>query len=81
LLHVALGRAEDWVQCSWARERTAHGRRATRQPSPWLDELEQAIARVPVAPVDRAARIGDALATLAQVAKPVPTSHARRVNR
>ena len=81
LLHVALGRAEDWVQCSWARERTAHGRRATRQPSPWLDELEQAITRVQVAPVDRNARIGDALATLARAEAPAPTSHARRVNR
>ena len=49
LLHVALGRAEDWLHCSWARERTAHGRRSARQPSPWLGELEQAIARVPVA--------------------------------
>ena len=81
LLHVALGRAEDWVHCSWARERTAHGRRAARQPSPWLDELEHAIARVPVAPVDRTARIGDALAALEHAAKPVPTSHARRVSR
>ena len=52
LLHVALGRAEDWLHCSWARERTAHGRRSARQPSPWLGELEQAIERTPVAPVD-----------------------------
>ena len=81
LLHVALGRAEDWVQCSWARERTAHGRRATRQPSPWLDDVAQAIDRVPVAPVDRKARVGDALATLEQAAKPLPTSHARRISR
>jgi DNA helicase II / ATP-dependent DNA helicase PcrA len=81
LLHVALGRAEDWVQCSWAKERTAHGRRAVRQPSPWLDEIERAIALVPVAPVDRTARIGDALAALEHAAKPVPTSHARRVSR
>ena len=72
LLHVALGRAEDWVHCSWARERTAYGRRAARQPSPWLAELEAAIAaRHPVEPVEpQAARIGDALATLAHTAPP-----------
>ena len=40
LLHVALGRAEDELHCSWARARTAHGRRSPRQPSPWLGELE-----------------------------------------
>ena len=34
LLHVALGRAEDWVHCSWARERTAHGRRVTPATDP-----------------------------------------------
>ena len=53
LLHVALGRAEDWVQCSWVRERTAHGRRDP-PGDPVADELQQqAIARAPVAPVDR----------------------------
>ncbi|HTD49214.1 MAG TPA: ATP-dependent helicase, partial [Acidimicrobiia bacterium] len=56
LLHVALGRAEDWVQCSWAHERTMHGRRAARQPSPWLAELEAAVARNPITPVNRKAR-------------------------
>jgi len=79
LLHVALGRAEDWVQCSWARERTAHGRTTTRQPSPWLGELERAIERIPVAPVDRKARVVDALATLEQATKPLPTSRSRRI--
>ncbi len=81
LLHVALGRAEDWVQCSWARERTAHGRTTTRQPSPWLGELERAIERIPVAPVDRKARVVDALATLEQATKPLPTSRSRRIRR
>jgi len=81
LLHVALGRAEDWVQCSWARERTVHSRRATRQPSPWLAELEAVIAANPLTPVNRKARIGDALATLGQAAQPVPTSHSRRGRR
>jgi len=81
LLHVALGRAEDWVQCSWARERTVRGRRTARQPSPWLAELEAAIACHPVPPVDRKARIGDALAALERSAQPVPTSHSRRGRR
>jgi DNA helicase-2/ATP-dependent DNA helicase PcrA len=78
LLHVALGRAEDWLHCSWAKERTAHGRRSVRQPSPWLGELEQAIAGMPIAPVNPRDRIGDALATLEHTPAPHPTSHARR---
>jgi DNA helicase-2/ATP-dependent DNA helicase PcrA len=81
LLHVALGRAEDWVQCSWARERTAHGRTAVRQPSPWLGELERAVEKIPVAPVDRKARVVDALATLEQATKPLPTRRSRRIHR
>jgi DNA helicase-2/ATP-dependent DNA helicase PcrA len=78
LLHVALGRAEDWLQCSWARERTAHGRRSVRQPSPWLGELEAAIEAQPVEPADPRVRIGDARTALAHTAPPEPTSHARR---
>ena len=81
LLHVALGRAEDRLLCSWARERTAHGRRSARQPSPWLGELEQAIDRVAVTPVDKNARIGDAIAALKHATPPQPTSHSRRVSR
>jgi DNA helicase II / ATP-dependent DNA helicase PcrA len=79
LLHVALGRAEDRLHCSWARERTAYGRRSARQPTPWLGELQEAIERVAVAPVDNRARIDDALTTLKRVLPPQPTSHARRV--
>ena len=78
LLHVALGRAEDWLHCSWARERTSHGRRSARQPSPWLAELQEAFDAVVVAPVDPKARLADALATLELVPAPQPTSHARR---
>jgi len=78
LLHVALGRAEDTLHCSWARLRTAAGRRSARQPSPWLGDLEQAIAGVPVAAVDRRARIGDALLALHESTPPPATSHARR---
>ena len=78
LLHVALGRAEDSLHCSWARERTAHGRRSVRQPSPWLGDLEQAISGMPIEPVNPRARIVDALATLEHTSPPQPTSHARR---
>jgi ATP-dependent DNA helicase UvrD/PcrA len=81
LLHVALGRAEDWVHCSWARERTAYGRRATRQATPWLTELERAAGSARVEPVDRKARLGDALATLEHSTPPSPTSHTRRITR
>jgi DNA helicase-2/ATP-dependent DNA helicase PcrA len=81
LLHVALGRAEDWVHCSWARERTAHGRRVTRQPTPWLGDLERAAGSIRVEPVDPKERLGQALATLQHSTPPAPTSHARRVRR
>jgi len=81
LLHVALGRAEDALHCSWTRLRTAAGRRSPRQPSPWLAELEHAIAGVPVIEVDRLARIGDALTTLQESTPPRATSHARRAAR
>jgi DNA helicase-2/ATP-dependent DNA helicase PcrA len=81
LLHVALGRAEDWMHCSWARERTAYGRRVTRQPTPWLAELERAAGSTRVEPADPKARLGQALATLQSAKPPAPTSHARRISR
>src|SRR5262249_36530379 len=81
LRHVALGRAEDARRCSWARLRTTAGRRSARQPSPWLADLELAVAGVPVAAVDRRARIGDALATLHDATPPSTSSHARRATR
>jgi DNA helicase-2/ATP-dependent DNA helicase PcrA len=81
LLHVALGRAEDWVHCSWARERTAHGRRVPRQPTPWLAELELAAGSARVEPVDPKERLGQALATLQRTTPPAPTSHSRRLAR
>jgi DNA helicase-2/ATP-dependent DNA helicase PcrA len=81
LLHVALGRAEDWVQCSWVRERTAYGRRVTRTPTPWLAELERAAGAMVIEPVDRKQRIGDALAALDRSTPPEPSSHARRMAR
>jgi len=81
LLHVALGRAEDWVHCSWARERTAFGRRVARQPTPWLKELERAAGSTRVEPVDPKERLGQALATLQRATPPAPTSHARGIRR
>lgn len=81
LLHVALGRAEDWLHCSWARERTSYGRRVTRRPTPWLTELEHAAGSTRVEPVDRKQRLGDALATLEHSTPPPPTSHTRRIKR
>jgi DNA helicase-2/ATP-dependent DNA helicase PcrA len=81
LLHVALGRAEDWVHCSWARERTAYGRRVPRQPSPWLAELDRAAGSARVEPVDPKQRLSDALTTLEHATPPAPTSHARRIRR
>ncbi|MDQ1511641.1 MAG: ATP-dependent helicase UvrD/PcrA [Actinomycetota bacterium] len=81
LLHVALGRAEDWMHCSWARERTAYGRRVTRQPTPWLKELERAAGSTRFEPVDPKERLGHAIATLRGTTPPAPTSHARRIRR
>jgi len=81
LLHVALGRAEDWVHCSWACERTAYGRRVTRQPTPWLAELERAAGNARVEPVDPKERLSAALATLEHASPPAPTSHTRRIRR
>ena len=81
LLHVALGRAEDGVICSWARERTASGRRVTRRPTPWLAELERAAGSMRVEPVDPKEQLGRTLSTLQHSTPPAPTSHARRIRR
>jgi DNA helicase-2/ATP-dependent DNA helicase PcrA len=43
LLHVALSRAEDTLHLSWARKRTIGMRTYTRDPSPWLVEVERAL--------------------------------------
>jgi DNA helicase-2/ATP-dependent DNA helicase PcrA len=47
LLHVALSRAEDELYCSWARSRSVGTRRASREPSPWLGQLEHEANRAP----------------------------------
>ncbi|HCV34646.1 MAG TPA: hypothetical protein DGF10_08265 [Acidimicrobiaceae bacterium] len=44
LLYVALTRAEELLFCSWARQRSFGDRKSKRQPSPWLADLEVAIA-------------------------------------
>ncbi|MEC9395858.1 MAG: ATP-dependent DNA helicase UvrD2 [Actinomycetota bacterium] len=44
LLYVALTRAEDRLFCTWAGQRTFGQRSAARRPSPWLADLEAAIA-------------------------------------
>jgi len=44
LLYVALSRAEQHLSLTWAAERTFGQRTAKRRPSPWLADLEAAIA-------------------------------------
>ena len=83
LLHVALGRAEDGLHCSWARERTAHGRRvaapADARGSAELEARDPGAARSRPSTARRG--IGDALATLQHVDTAAPTSHSRRITR
>ena len=43
LLYVALTRAKDRVLCSWANNRHFSGNKRTRDPSPWLFNIERAI--------------------------------------
>ena len=44
LLYVALSRAEEHLSLTWAKQRTFGTRSAKRQPSPWLADLEAAVA-------------------------------------
>jgi len=44
LLYVALSRAEEYLSLTWAAERTFGQRKVKRRPSPWLADLEAAIA-------------------------------------
>ena len=80
LLHVALGRAEDGCTARGRGERTAYGRRSARQPSPWLGELEQAIAgsRRSRRSTRRRASATRSRRCSARRAARSPTSHARR---
>jgi DNA helicase-2/ATP-dependent DNA helicase PcrA len=49
LLYVALTRAEEELHCSWAAERHFGGRAVEREPSPWLADVEDAIAALEAA--------------------------------
>ena len=79
LLHVALGRAEDELHLSWARQRTVNGRRSGREPSPWLAALAghaRESAAEPVDPRDGLAAVRAAL-DAAQPPQPVPRGRRR----
>jgi DNA helicase-2/ATP-dependent DNA helicase PcrA len=46
LLYVAITRAERELHCTWAARRTFGTKAVPRQPSPWLDLIEDARARL-----------------------------------
>jgi DNA helicase-2/ATP-dependent DNA helicase PcrA len=46
LLYVALSRAEDELFCSWARSRTFGSRVVSREPSPYIDAIEEVRRRL-----------------------------------
>ena len=46
LLYVALTRAEEQLHCSWAERRTFGEAAVARHPSPWLADIEDAVARL-----------------------------------
>ncbi len=46
LLYVAVTRAERELSISWARSRSVGARSRTREPSPWLDQINLAIAEL-----------------------------------
>ena len=86
LLHVALSRAEDELHCSWARSRSSGSRRAPREPSPWLGELEHSANHAPHgllevrrAPRDHLAELRETLAGASPAAP--PPERARRLRR
>ena len=86
LLHVALSRAEDELHCSWARSRASGSRRAPREPSPWLGELEHSANHAPHgllvgrrAPRDHLAELRETLADASPAAP--PPERARRLRR
>jgi ATP-dependent exoDNAse (exonuclease V) beta subunit len=78
LLHVALGRAEDELHLSWARQRTVNGRRNGREPSPWLDGLAGQAHASAAAPVDARAGLAAVRATLQAARPPQPVPRGRR---
>jgi DNA helicase-2/ATP-dependent DNA helicase PcrA len=79
LLHVALSRATDVLHVSWARARTVGGRRAEREPSPNLVELQRCIDGLDHVRVEPATALAGVKATLAAASPPAPRP--RRVRR
>jgi DNA helicase II / ATP-dependent DNA helicase PcrA len=73
LLYVALSRAEDELFCSWAKTRTFGSRIVTREPSPYIDAIEEVRRRLgPTTAVDnQAARVALA-ASRAALGRPGP---------
>jgi DNA helicase-2/ATP-dependent DNA helicase PcrA len=55
LFYVALTRAEHTVRCSWARERRFGARTSSRNPSPYLAKVEEALDRLAnkIQPIDQ----------------------------
>jgi DNA helicase-2/ATP-dependent DNA helicase PcrA len=68
LLYVAVTRAEADLHCTWAARRTFGTRAVPRQPSPWLDLIEDARARLegraPVSRISQRAGLASARAKL-----------------
>ena len=81
LLHVALGRAEDELHLSWARQRTVNGRRNGREPSPWLAALTGHARESSPAPVDPRDGLAAVRAALHAAQPPQPVPRGRRRGR
>jgi DNA helicase-2/ATP-dependent DNA helicase PcrA len=78
LLHVALSRATDVLHVSWARVRTVGARRADRDPSSLLAELQCCLDGLECVRVEPAAQLAGVKATLAAVSPPPPTRRRTR---
>src|SRR5665213_3100608 len=77
LLYVALSRAEDELFCSWAKSRTFGSRTISREPSPYIDAIEEVRRRLgPTTAVDnQAARVALAASRAALGRRGIPGSH------
>ena len=81
LLHVALSRATDTLQVSWARQRTMGGRVVPRSPSPWLGRVEMQAAAVAAPPVDARDALAQAHGVLESSRPPRPVPRRARRSR
>jgi DNA helicase-2/ATP-dependent DNA helicase PcrA len=71
LLYVALSRAEDELFCSWAKSRTFGSRVVTREPSPYIDAIEEVRKRLgPTTAVDGQAARAALAASRAALGRP-----------